>query len=54
MSGNSIDAKASIGLANSLSNVFKLVSHSLITRYTNSNGFVYCLCVMYTKLFVCV
>ena len=51
MSGNSIDAKASVGLANSLSNVFKLVSHSSRECSTPniSRVFVYCLCAVYNK-----
>lgn len=32
MSGNSMEARASVGLANSLSNVFKLVSQASYTE----------------------
>ena len=42
MSGTSFDSKASVGLANSLSNVFKLVSYNWDVFENYMKGWVVC------------
>ena len=47
MSGTSFDSKASVGLANSLSNVFKLVSYNWDVFENYMKGWVVCACVWF-------